>query len=76
MYKPKHRWTARQVQFLKENAYTMSDQKIADILGKTLKAIRRRRERLVMPKQSGRGIVAARIKTIKIQIEELSKDNN
>jgi hypothetical protein len=33
----------------------MTDQEIADILGKTLKSVRRKRERMIIPKKSGRG---------------------
>lgn len=59
-YQAKPRWTARQINFLIENAYTMKDEDIAEVLGKTLKSIRRRRERLGMAKVSGRGLVARR----------------
>ena len=56
-YKTKPRWTARQVNFLIENAYSMKDQQIADVLGKTLKSVRRKRERYGMKKGHGRGLV-------------------
>lgn len=53
------RWTARQQNFLNENWDKMSDEKISEILGKTLKSVRRKRERLLLKKASGRGIVRA-----------------
>lgn len=59
-YQAKPRWTQRQINFLRDNAFTMKDEDIAEVLGKTLKSIRRRRERLGMAKVSGRGIVAKR----------------
>ena len=59
MYVKKERWSSRQVNFLIENWDTMSDEKISEVLGKTLKSVRRKRERLELKKASGRGIVAA-----------------
>lgn len=56
-YIPKPRWTQRQVNFLIDNAYVLKDEEIATILGKTLKSVRRRRERLQIMKACGRGYV-------------------
>jgi hypothetical protein len=56
-YIPKPRWTQRQVNFLIDNAYVLKDEEIATILGKTLKSVRRRRERLEIKKAMGRGYV-------------------
>jgi hypothetical protein len=54
-YQPKPRWTNRQEHFVRTNCHKMTDQEIADILGKTLKSVRRKRERMIIPKKSGRG---------------------
>lgn len=53
------KWTAKQVTFLETHWDTMSDEKMADILGKTTKSIRRKRERMLLKKAQGRGIVRA-----------------
>jgi hypothetical protein len=57
MYRPKTRWTARQVNYLLEHWDTLKDEDIATNLGRTLKSVRRKRERLDLKKASGRGIV-------------------
>lgn len=57
MYKEKRRWTARQVNFLVLNWDIMKDEEIAEALGKTVKSVRRKRERMELRKDSGRGIV-------------------
>lgn len=57
MYNPKPRWTARQTNFLIENWDRLKDDEIAEVLGKTQKSIRRKRERLELKKGFGRGIV-------------------
>jgi hypothetical protein len=59
MYVPRNKWTSKQVNFLIENWDTMSDEKIADALGRTLKSVRRKRERMQLKKASGRGIVSS-----------------
>lgn len=59
LYQEKPRWTARQVNFLNENWDKMSDEQISEVLGKTLKSIRRKRERMQLKKASGRGVVKA-----------------
>jgi hypothetical protein len=59
LYQTKPRWTARQVNFLCENWDKMSDEQISEVLGKTLKSIRRKRERLQLKKASGRGVIRA-----------------
>jgi hypothetical protein len=37
----------------------MSDEQISEILGKTLKSVRRKRERMQLKKASGRGVIKA-----------------
>lgn len=59
VYEPRPRWTARQMEFLLANWPTMKDEEIADALGKTLKSVRRRRERLELKKLHGRGVCGA-----------------
>lgn len=59
MYVQRVKWTARQVNFLAENWDKMSDEQMSVILGRTLKSVRRRRERLELKKACGRGIVRA-----------------
>lgn len=58
-YIRRSRWTARQVAFLEQQWDKMSDDKLAEILGKTTKSVRRKRERMAFKKASGRGIVRA-----------------
>lgn len=53
------KWTAKQVNFLNENWDTMSDERMSEVLGKTLKSVRRKRERMLLKKAHGRGIVRA-----------------
>lgn len=72
-YQQKNRWTARQVNYLIENWDTKKDTDIAETLGKTLKSVRRKRERLELKKASGRGVVARmpekeakEVKTVKV----------
>ena len=57
-YQARPRWTARQLNYLVENWDTMKDEDIANTLGRTLKSVRRKRERLELKKACGRGIVA------------------
>lgn len=56
-YQEKRRWTAKQVNFLIENWDTLRDEEIAQTIGKTLKSVRRKRERMLLRKDLGRGIV-------------------
>ena len=56
-YAEKARWTAKQVNFLVNNWDTMKDQAIADVLGRSLKSVRRKREELELHKQEGKGKV-------------------
>jgi hypothetical protein len=53
-YRAKPRWTARQEAYVIENYGKMKDEEIANILGKTVKSIRRKRERLHLKKSGGR----------------------
>lgn len=57
-YRVKARWTKKQLAFLEENAYKLSDEKMAEMLGRTLKAVRRKRQDMELKKASGRGKVA------------------
>lgn len=59
-YRQKPRWTARQKNFLIENYATMLDEVVADHLGKSVKSVRRMRERMGLKKVCGRGLCAAR----------------
>lgn len=56
-YREKHRWTAAQENYLRENWHNVRDEDIATRLGKTLKSVRRKRERMLLKKAGGRGIV-------------------
>ena len=66
MYKPKPRWTKNQEIFLTENFYKLKDEELAQILGRSLKAVRRKREEMTLAKLNGRGLVGKR----EIQFEE------
>ena len=57
-YNIKSRWSKSQVEFLEAHCYELSDEQLAAHLGRSLKATRRKRERLLLKKKSGRGIVA------------------
>lgn len=59
IYNPRPRWTARQLNYLMDNWDTMKDEDIANTLGRSLKSVRRKRERLALKKASGRGIIGA-----------------
>jgi hypothetical protein len=59
-YKRKSRWTYVQIEYLKNNCDTMRDEDIAKSLGKTLKAIRRKRQDLGLAKLEGRSLVKLR----------------
>jgi len=52
-YKAKPRWTSKQVIFLRENYKKMTDEQIAEVLGKTLKSVRRKREEMELKKPMG-----------------------
>jgi len=54
-YKQKPRWTYVQTEYLKTNCDKITDEEIAETLGKTLKSVRRKRQRLGMEKVEGRG---------------------
>lgn len=60
MYNKKPRWTHAQNTMLKKLFAELSDEEIADKLGRTLKAIRRKRARMQLIKASGRGIIKER----------------
>ena len=65
VYREKPRWTARQELFMKINFEKMTDEKIAEALGKSLKSIRRKRARMILPKAKGRGICkAAKVRSV------------
>lgn len=53
-YIEKSKWTAEQINFLTEYYEKMTDQEIADMLGRTRKSVRRKRERLGLEKAEGR----------------------
>jgi hypothetical protein len=55
-YQRKNRWTESQIMFLKDNHEKMKDEQIAEVLGRTLKAVRLKRARLNLPKASGRSL--------------------
>ena len=56
-YKRKERWTANQINFLKDNWKTMNDDEIASVIGRTRKSIRHKRQRLGLEKVGlGRGV--------------------
>lgn len=54
MYLEKPRWTANQENFIRENWDKMKDYEIAEVIGRSLKSIRRKRERMLLPKPEGR----------------------
>ena len=58
-YTPKPRWSQRQKAFLIDNYANMKDEQIAQHIGRSIKSVRRMRERLGLKKMSGRGICAA-----------------
>lgn len=55
-YKRKHRWTKHQEEFLRENFEVLTDEKIAEVLGRTTKSIRLKRLRMGKTKASGRSL--------------------
>jgi len=55
-YKEKRRWTIGQEQFLIEHCNHLTDDEIAELLGKTKRAVTTKRQRLEMKKKCGRGI--------------------
>ena len=58
-YKSKPRWTPTQEHFLVENWDKLTDEQISAALGRSLKSIRRKRQRMELKKKSGRGICEA-----------------
>ena len=58
-YIPKPRWTHSQKEFVKNNYEKYTDEQLSVLIGRTLKSIRRMRERLGKKKASGRGICKA-----------------
>jgi hypothetical protein len=55
-YNKKNRWTEAQLMFLRDNHEKLKDEQIAEILGRTLKAVRLKRARLLLKKASGRSL--------------------
>lgn len=53
-YVKKSRWTANQTNFLRANYQTITDEEMAKALGRTLKAVRRKREEMELEKKMGR----------------------
>lgn len=53
-------WSNYEINFLLENIESLTDSEIAKILKKTLKAVRRKREKLQLIKQNGRGVCLLR----------------
>lgn len=60
-YTPKNRWTAVQINYLMANWKTMKDTEIAEHLSRSLKSVRRRRERLELKKLPGKHICRAAV---------------
>lgn len=58
-YRRKTRWSQKQTAFLIENAYKLTDEEISSVIGKTLKAIRRKRQNLGIVKACGRSFYTA-----------------
>ena len=57
-YKRKIRWTAKQEMFILNNYKKMKDCQMAEILGRSLKSVRHKRQRLELEKMSyGKGVV-------------------
>ena len=57
-YVTKPRWTRAQIIFLEDNAERMTDQQIADRLGRTLLSVRHKRRRLEMVREgAGRSTI-------------------
>ena len=67
MYKEKARWTATQERFVKDNYEKMTDEQISNAIGRSLKSVRRKRERMLLAKAMGRSYCKARETTPKIQ---------
>lgn len=55
-YQQKFKWTWLQTEYLKVYCDSYTDEKLAEILRKTPKAIRRKRQNLGLTKENGRGI--------------------
>ncbi len=55
-YKRKERWTANQINFLKDNWEKLTDEQLSTVIGRTPKSIRHKRQRLGLEKIGlGRG---------------------
>lgn len=55
-YRERPRWTISQEQFLVTYCGELTDDEIAEAIGKTKRAVTTKRQRLEMKKESGRGI--------------------
>lgn len=53
-YIEKSKWTAEQMNFITQYHDKMTDQEIADFLGRSRKSVRRKRERMGLRKEEGR----------------------
>lgn len=53
-YKAKARWSKAQELFMRDNWERLTDIQIAQVIGRTLKSIRRKRERMLLKKAMGR----------------------
>lgn len=67
-YKKKNRWTYKQEQFIMNNYHEMKDEEMANALGRTLKSVRHKRQRLELEKISaGKGVLMTSKKFLSIQ---------
>ncbi len=53
-YKMKLRWSSKQTAFMTEHYEKLTDEQISELLGRTLKSVRRKRERMLLKKKMGR----------------------
>ena len=57
-YSEKNRWTEKQKMFVENNYDKYTDDQLAEMLGRSRKSVRRKRQRLMLRKACGRGICA------------------
>lgn len=74
-YQERNRWTEKQKMFLEDNFERYTDEQLAEMIGRSLKSIRRKRQRLTLKKASGRSICRKYDSNQIIKKEDLNSSN-
>lgn len=73
-YQKKDRWTANQIDFLKQNYESLKDEEISAVVGRSLKSVRLKRQRMGLPKAHGYAVCRSKEEWIRVQLKRMKEE--